>query len=126
MRHPTLARSCCTTPSAMCFWAAMFLVFYGSGLLLQSASPALEPYVDTLILASMAAACVVNFARHRTLHCALTGPFFLVAAIVAALEEAGIWSVDIVVLWGVVLAGVGIAFFVEWRTFAGRRRTSSV
>lgn len=28
MHRPTLAQTCCTTPSAMCFRAAMFLVFY--------------------------------------------------------------------------------------------------
>jgi hypothetical protein len=39
-----------------------------------------------------------------------------VAAVAAALIEAGIWGVDMAALWGLVLLGVGIAFVIEWRT----------
>ena len=40
----------------MCFWAAMFVLIYGAGLLVRSASPAVEPFGDTLILVAFAAA----------------------------------------------------------------------
>lgn len=52
--------------------------------------------------------------------CGLTGPLFLVAAIIALLMEAGIWGIDETLLWGVVLVGVALAFLTEWRT-VGRR-----
>ena len=114
--------TCCTTPTAMLFWAAIFLVFYGAGLLVMRAWPSVSRYADTLILTALAAACFVNFARHRTLHCGLTGPIFALAALVAALDEAGIWRVDMGLLWGAVLLAIGIAFGVEWRTFRQARR----
>jgi hypothetical protein len=94
----------------------MFVLTYGAGLLLRSASPAVEPFGDTLILAALAAACVINFGRNRTLHCGMTGPLFILGAVAAALIEAGIWQFDMAIVWGVVLLGVGIAFFIEWRT----------
>jgi len=73
----------------------------------------------TRLEAALAAACFVNFRRNRTLHCRLTGPLFLVGAIVAMLAEAGIWGVDHAALWGVLLVGVSLAFLIEWRTVRG-------
>ena len=116
MKPGVLARSCCTTPAAMCFWAAMFVVIYGAGLLVRSAWPAVQPFGDTLILVALAAACVINFGRNRTLHCGMTGPLFILGAVAAALIEAGTWQFDMAIVWVVVLLGVGIAFFIEWRT----------
>ncbi len=121
MKRLTLAQSCCTTPSAIWYWAGMFLLLYGAGILLGIIWPAVRQFGDTLILAALGAACFLNFARNRTLHCALTGPVFLLAAGVAALVEVGIWSLDLLAVWGVVLAAVGLAFIIEWRT-VGRRR----
>ena len=125
MRPPSLAQGCCTTPSAIGFWAAMFVLFYGAGLLLGTVWPGLQHYGDTLILTALAAACFVNFGRNRTLHCGLTGPLFLVGALVAFFMEAGIWNVDQSVLWGVVLVGVAIAFLIEWRTVGREGRASN-
>ncbi len=124
MRRSMLAPTCCTTPSAMGFWAAMFGLFYGASLLLGAIWPGLRQYGDTVMLTALAAACFMNFGRHRTLHCGLTGPLFLVAAIVALLTEAGLWNVDHAMLWGVVAAGVAVAFLIEWRTFGRRQHTS--
>lgn len=121
---PALGHTCCTTPSAMGFWAVLFALFYGSGLLLGTMWPALRPYGDTLILTALAAACFANFGRHRTLHCGLTGPLFGAAAIVALLTEAGLWNVDNAIMWGAVAAGVAIAFLIEWRAL-GRRSQGS-
>lgn len=120
MEDPIREKSCCTTPSAMCFWGAMFVLFYGMGLLLHTAWPGLRAYGNTTILVALAAACFVNFGRNRTLHCGLTGPLFVAAALVALLMEAGIWNIDQSVLWGVVMVGVALAFLIEWRT-VGRR-----
>jgi hypothetical protein len=69
MKPGFLARSCCTTPAAMIFWAAMFIMIYGAGLLLRSAWPAIQPFGDTLILVALAGAWLLNFGRNRTLHC---------------------------------------------------------
>jgi len=113
-------QSCCTTPAAMGLWSVVFAVLFGVSLLLGNIWPSLQRYGDTTLLIALAAACFVNFGRNRTLHCGLTGPLFLIAAVVALLIEAEIWRVDPDVLWGVVLIGVALAFFIEWRT-VGRR-----
>ncbi|HXH25488.1 MAG TPA: hypothetical protein VNI78_09585 [Vicinamibacterales bacterium] len=110
------ARSCCTTPSAMCFWAVAFAMVYGAGLLVASMWPPIQAYGDTLLLLALGAACFVNFGRNRTLHCGITGPLFLMGALAAALIEAGIWTLDLAVVWGTVLVGIALAFLIEWRT----------
>ena len=125
MTRRLLAGSCCTTPSAMGFWAAAFVLLYGGALLLSSVWPALSPYGDTLILASLGIACLINFSRNRTLHCGITGPIFLVGAVAAALIESGRWVADLSIVWSVVLLGVGIAFVVEWRTIRQNRGSSA-
>jgi hypothetical protein len=118
------SQSCCTSPAAMWFWATAFAVLYGVGFLMRSTWPAFEPYADTMLLAALGAACFINFGRNRTLHCGLTGPLFLVAAIVAGLIEARIWGVSEEALWDVVLVGVALAFLIEWRV-VGREGHSS-
>jgi hypothetical protein len=50
MTRPAATPNCCTTPSAMCFSAVMFGLFYGAGLLLSAMWPGLHPFGDTLIL----------------------------------------------------------------------------
>ena len=110
------AHSCCTTPAAMCYWAAAFILLSGAGLLLTAVWPALEAYGHTVLLVTLGAACLLNFRQNRTLHCSITGPLFLLGALAAAPIEAGIWTVDLSVLWGIVLVGVGLAFTIEWRT----------
>src|SRR5207247_8497538 len=112
MRRPTLPQGCCTTPSAICVWAAAFALFYGAGLLLGTVWPAVRHYGDTVLFIALAAACFVNFHRNRTLHCGLTGPLFVVGAIVVMLAEAGTWRVDLSALWSVLLLGVGLAFVI--------------
>ena len=42
MSSRILSQSCCTTPSAMCFWAAIFLVVYDTGLAVASVWPGLS------------------------------------------------------------------------------------
>jgi len=118
-----LAQSCCTTPAAACYWAAAFVLVYGAGLLLTAIWPTLEAYGDTMLLVAFGAACFLNFRQNRTLHCSITGPLFLLGALAAAMIEAGIWTVDLSVVWGIVLVGVGLAFIIEWRT-VGPSRTS--
>jgi hypothetical protein len=107
---------CCTTPSTMWFWTAMFVLFYGAGLLLGAVWPTVRHHQDVVILMALAAACFVNFYRNRTVHCGLTAPLFLAGAIAAFLADARIWRVNQSALWGVVLFGVGLAFLIEWRT----------
>ena len=122
MKRFAFAQSCCTTPSAMWVWCVSFVAFFGITLMVRRLWPELQPYGDTMLLVALAAACFVNYGRNRTLHCGLTGPLFLIAAVVALLIEAGVWRVDQDVLWGVVLIGVALAFLIEFRA-VGRHRS---
>jgi hypothetical protein len=124
MARFTLSQTCCTSPAAMWFWAAAFVALYGFGLVARSTWPVFEPYADTLLLAALGVACFINFDRNRTLHCALTGPLFLIAAVVAFLMEARVWNVNEEALWGLVLVGVALAFLIEWRA-VGRQQQNS-
>jgi hypothetical protein len=109
----------------MFYWGAAFVLLYVMGLLLRSVWPAINPYGDTLILVALGSACFLTFGRNRTLHCGMTGPVFLLAAIVAALVEAERWSLDLSVVWGVVLIAVGLAFVIEWRTVGQDRKSNA-
>lgn len=84
----------------------------------------MRQYSDTQVLAAMSGACFLNYWRNRPLQCILTGPVFLVCAIVAALSRAGIWHIDQTLLWGLVLVAVVLAFIVEWRAVGSQRRAS--
>src|SRR5260370_10526867 len=67
------------------------------------------------ILFAMAIGCAANWFRNRTLHCAITGPLFLVAAVVFLLSDVTTTHVNSFLVWPFVLIGVGIAFLLEWR-----------
>ena len=124
MARFTFGQTCCTSPMAMWFWAVALVALYALGLFARSTWPVFEPYADTLLLAALGLACLINFGRNRTFHCGLTGPLFLIAAVVAFLMEARVWSVNEDALWGLVLVGVALAFLVEWRA-VGRQRPNS-
>jgi len=108
----------------MCFWGVTALLIYGGGLLLVAMWPAIRAFPSTLILFAMGGACLINYARNGTLHCVITAPVSLLAALVMALSEAGIWHVSDLVLWGLVLVAVATAFLNEWRTVGGRPRAA--
>jgi hypothetical protein len=50
---------------------------------------------------------------------------FLLAAVVAALVEAERWSLDLSVVWAIVLIAVGVAFVIEWRTVGHDRNSNA-
>ena len=70
--------TCCTTPSALCFWGAAFLVLYGGALLAGELWPAAADYQLAMVLGAIGGACLVNAAINRTYHCYSTGPLFLI------------------------------------------------
>jgi hypothetical protein len=120
MNRSLIARSCCTTPSAACFWGTTALLIYGAGLLLGVVWPLIRTFNATLVLLAMGGACVLNYARNRTLHCVITAPVFLLAAVAMAFSEAGVLHVSDRVLSGFLVVAVATAFVVEWRTVSSR------
>ena len=109
---------CCTTPGALGFWIAVFLILYGSGLMIVQFWPETRDYGNVFLFAALGLACVANFAWNRTFHCAITGPLFLVAAGTLAMNEAGVWHVPMSLVWGVILIVGGLALLLEQK-FAG-------
>jgi hypothetical protein len=74
-------------------------------------------------LLAMAVGCFANALKNRTYHCVLTGPLFLIAAIL--LLSSDLTHVNSVLVWAFVLAGTGIAFRLEWRQSRKVRRAVS-
>ena len=77
----------------------------------KEVSGALRTAVWTAALAVMGVACLVNAARCRRMHCYLTGPFFLLMALVTLLYGLGVlplgargWSgIGLIVLVGAIV-----------------------
>jgi positive regulator of sigma E activity len=69
----------------------------------------------------MAVGCIANAFKNRTYHCVLTGPLFLIAAIL--LLSSNLTHVKPSLIWTGVVVGTGIAFFLEWRY--GRRLSAT-
>jgi hypothetical protein len=76
------------------------------------------------ILFAMAIGCAANWLKNRTLHCGITGPLFLIAALVFLLSDAMMTHVNDLFVWPFVLIGVVIAFLLEWRYTSVVRRSS--
>lgn len=117
MEQARQKRFCCLTPRAACTWIAAFLLLYGLGLIGLHLEH-LERYQRTAFFAAMGLACFFNFARNRTFHCFITGPFFLLVALALALQTRGVLKLSATALWATVFVVVGIAFLLE-RRFAG-------
>lgn len=111
--------TCCTTPSALCFWGAAFLIFYGAALLAVELWPAAADYQLAMVLGAIGAACLVNDGFNRTYHCFITGPLFLILAGVAAADTAGLFDVSRSMLWAIALIGTGAAMLLEHRNAPG-------
>jgi len=62
----------------------------------------------------MAIGCLANWIKNRSLHCVITGPLFLVAGVLFLLSGVGLIQFNAFGVWPFVVAGVGIAFLLEW------------
>ena len=106
---------CCSSPAAMCYWLAVSLIAWGLLSLVGLYWSPLRASSAATILFAMAIGCVANWLRNRTLHCAITGPLFLIAAVMFLLSDVTGPHVNSLFVWPFVLMGVGIAFLLEWR-----------
>lgn len=68
--------------------------------------------VVTCLLA-VAAGCFANAFKNRTYHCVLTGPLFLIAAVLLLFSDS--IHIRAGLIWAGVLVGTGVAFLLEWR-----------
>jgi hypothetical protein len=107
--------ACCSSPPAMCYWFAVSLIAWGLLSPFGIYWRPLHALSAATILFAMAIGCVANWRRNRTLHCAITGPLFLIGAVVFLLSDMSMVHVNNLLVWPFVLIGVGIAFLLEWR-----------
>lgn len=111
--------ACCSSAAAICYWFVASLIAWGLLSLVGIYWWHFRALSATTIYLAMAAGCVANWLRNRTLHCGITAPLFLMAGLVSLLSEMRVIDVDARLVWPFVLLGVGIAFLLEWR-YAGR------
>lgn len=107
--------ACCSSPAAMCFWFAASLIAWGVLSLIGIYWHPLHALSAATILFAMAIGCMANWLRNRSFHCAITGPLFLIAAVMFLLSNMSMARVNSLLVWPFVLIGVVIAFLLEWR-----------
>jgi hypothetical protein len=107
--------ACCSSPAAMCYWLVASLIAWGVLSLIGVYWRPLHAQSAATILSAMAIGCAANWLRNRTLHCAITGPLFLFAALVFLMSDVTETHVNSLLVWPFVVIGVGIAFLLEWR-----------
>lgn len=109
---------CCSPPAAMCYWFAASLIAWGVlGVAGINWYP-LHWYSAATILFAVGMGCLANWLRNRSLHCAITGPLFLIAAILFLADSLGIARVNVSFVWSLLFVGTGVAFLLEWKRSA--------
>lgn len=111
------SKSCCaSSPAAIAYWFAVSLVTWGILSLVGFYWRPLRAEAAQTILLAAAAGCFSNWVKNRTYHCIITGPVFLILAVLLLVREAHLVNTDYYgLVWPTVLVATGIAFLVEWR-----------
>jgi hypothetical protein len=102
--------ACCSSPAAICYWFFASFIAWGVLSFIGIYWRPLHALSAATILLAMAIGCVANWLSHRTLHCGITGPLFLIAAVIFLLSDLRMVHVSSLLVWPFVLIGVGIAF----------------
>lgn len=113
------SQTCCSSPSAMCYWCLASLVAWGGLSLIGIYWYPLHALSAATICFAVAIGCAANWGRNRTLHCAITAPVFLIAGMVFLLSDMGVLAINQLFVWSIVAIVTGLAFLLEWR-FAAR------
>jgi hypothetical protein len=104
---------CCTSPATLCYWFVVSLLAWG---LLSIMGiywhPLRVPWAACFF--AMAIGCLANWVRNHSLHCVVTGPLFLVAGVAFLLSGIGAIRLNAGWVWPFIMAGVSIAFLLEW------------
>ena len=112
-------QTCCSSPSSICFWCSVSLLAWGVLSFVGIYWYPLHASSATTICFAVAIGCAVNWFRNRTMHCALTGPAFLIAGALFLVSGLGMLAVNVSLVWAFVGILTGISFFLEW-LFAAR------
>jgi len=104
---------CCTSRASICYWLVASLAAWAVLAAIGMFWRPLHATSAVTCLLAMAVGCFANAFKNRTYHCVLTGPLFLIAAIL--LLSSNFTHIKPALIWAVVLVGTGIAFLLEWR-----------
>jgi hypothetical protein len=108
-------QACCSSPGAMCYWCVISFLAWGVLSIIGVWWYPLHSSSAATICLAVAIGCFVNWLRNRTLHCAITGPLFLVAGVVFLLSALGAFAIHPGIIWPILGILTGIAFLLEWR-----------
>jgi hypothetical protein len=103
---------CCSSPAAICYWFIVSLMAWGVLSLVGIYWRPVHASAATCLFA-MAIGCFANWLRNRTIHCAITGPLFLIGGVMLLLSAGQVIHVNTHWVWPFVLIGVGVAFLLE-------------
>lgn len=115
------AGACCSSPTAMWYWLAISLVSWAMLGLVGLYWHPLRPLGAATILFALAIGCFANWIKNRTFHCGITGPLFLIIAVLLLLSETRIIYIGNGFMWPTVLVGSAVAFLLEWRYTSHRK-----
>src|SRR5260370_26296813 len=74
-------KACCSSPASICYWFIVSLMAWGVLSLIGIYWRPLRASSAAACLFAMAIGCLANWLRNRTLHCAITGPLFLIGGV---------------------------------------------
>jgi len=109
----TQAKVCCSSPASICYWLIVSLAAWAGLAVIGMFWHPLHASSAATCLLAMAVGCFANAFKNRTYHCVLTGPLFLIAAIL--LLASDLTHVKPTLIWMGVIAGTAVAFLLEWR-----------
>ena len=112
-------QACCSSPSSVLYWCSVSLLAWGALSLVGIYWYPLHASSAVTICLAVAIGCAVNWLRNRTLHCAITGPAFLIAGAIFLLSDMGPWAINSRFVWPFVAVVTCISFLLEW-LFASR------
>jgi len=100
---------CCSSRASLCYWLLASLAAWAVLAIIGRLWHSLQGPPAVTCLLAMAVGCFANAFKNRTYHCVLTGPLFLIAAILLLSQ------VKPSLVWALVVVGTSIAFILEWR-----------
>lgn len=106
---------CCTSRASIFYWLVASLAAWAVLATIGMFWHALHATSAVTCLLAIAIGCFANAFKHRTYHCVLTGPLFLIAAILLLFSD--LTHIKPTLVWAIVLFWTGIAFLLEWRYY---------
>ena len=112
---------CCSSRASVCYWLIASLTGWAVFATIGMFWHPLHATSAVTCLLAMALGCFANAFKNRTYLCVLTGPLFLIGAVL--LLSSGLTHIKPALVWTVVLIGTGIALLLEWRYSRKLNRT---